>query len=42
MSKTVVITYFVAQPTALRCRDCQVVAEGGKSAVARVGPGGNA
>ena len=29
----------VAQPAALRCRECQVVAEGGKTAVARAGPG---
>ena len=32
----------VAQPTALRCRECQVVAEGGKTAVARADPGGSA
>ena len=28
----------VAQPTALRCRECQVVAEGGKTPVARASP----
>jgi len=30
----------IAQPTALRCRECQVVAEGGKSPAARTGPRG--
>jgi RNA polymerase-binding transcription factor DksA len=29
-----------AQPAALRCRECQVVAEGGKTPAARTGPRG--
>jgi DnaK suppressor protein len=31
-----------AQPTALRCRECQVVTESGRAAVARAGPGRSA
>jgi RNA polymerase-binding transcription factor DksA len=31
----------VAQPTALRCRECQVVAEGGRTAGVRARPGGS-
>jgi DnaK suppressor protein len=30
----------IAQPTALRCRECQVVAEGGETPAARTGPRG--